>query len=204
MIAGKRASVTAPTLAFLSAVSLVWPCIGCRGSRANAGADADAPGAGDASETRSTTAPDAAPPADDLFPSNARDELAGRARHLLDAIAHSDATFATDSIFPRDGWLLMRDAPDPGREWEKRVASPFRRAIHALSRHRTDLADAQTVSVEIGAAMTQATPERHGWKKPLWIVHDSKVVFVVAGRTRTLRIREMVAWRGAWYVTRLR
>jgi hypothetical protein len=155
-------------------------------------------------ETRSAAAQDAAPPADDLLPSNAGDDLNGRVRHLLDAIVHDDAQFATDMIFPRDGWLLTRDASDPGKEWEKRVAAPFRRAIHSLSRHRTDLGEAQSVSIEIGPAMTQATPQRHGWKKPLWIVHESRVIFVVAGRTRTLRIREMVAWRGAWYVTRLR
>lgn len=205
MTAGRHASAAAPALALLSALSLAWPCIGCRGSGPAATADAEGPRASDASpETRSAAAQDAAPPADDLLPPSASDELAGRARHLLEAIAHGDAQFATDLIFPRDGWLSMRDAADPGKEWERRVMAPFRRAIRSLSRHRTDLADAQSVSVEIGASMTRATTERHGWKKPLWIVHESRVIFVVDGRTRTLRIREMVAWRGAWYVTRLR
>jgi hypothetical protein len=35
-------------------------------------------------------------------------------------------------------------------------------------------------------------------------VRDSRLTFVVDGRTKTLTIREMTAWRGAWYITRLR
>jgi hypothetical protein len=35
-------------------------------------------------------------------------------------------------------------------------------------------------------------------------VHESRLTFVVDGHTRSLSIREMTAWRGAWYVTRLR
>jgi len=107
-------------------------------------------------------------------------------------------------MFPRDGWLSTRESADPGKEWERRVAAPFRRAIHALSRHHAEYEGAQSVSIELGSAMSQATPKRRGWKKPLWIVHESRLTFVIDGRSRTLRIREMVAWRGAWYVTRVR
>jgi len=35
-------------------------------------------------------------------------------------------------------------------------------------------------------------------------VKGSRLTFLVAGHTRTLSIREMTAWRGAWYVTRFR
>ncbi len=76
--------------------------------------------------------------------------------------------------------------------------------MHALSRRHTDLDRAQFVSLEAGTRRGQATPRRHGWKKPLWTVHGSRLTYVVDGRTRTLPIREMTAWRGAWYVTRLR
>ena len=34
--------------------------------------------------------------------------------------------------------------------------------------------------------------------------HNSNSITVVDGKTRTLSIREMTAWRGAWYVTRLK
>jgi hypothetical protein len=142
-------------------------------------------------------------PDDALLPAQS-DELSARARHLLEAIAQDDATLADDLLFPRDGWLVTRDVADGGKDWDKRVAQPFRRAVHALSRRKLQPDQPQAVSLELGRAVVQGTPRRHGWKKPLWTVSGSQLTFVVNGHTRTLSIREMVAWRGAWYVTRLR
>jgi hypothetical protein len=144
-----------------------------------------------------------AAPADDAIPPTSSEELSVRARHLLEAIAQNNSELASDILFPRDGWLATRDAVDPGKEWEKRVAHPFQRALRVLSHRHPDLGRAQFASLELGHSMTQATPRRHGWQKPLWIVTGSRLSFVVDGRTRTLPVREMVAWRGAWYVTRL-
>jgi len=143
---------------------------------------------------------DAAPP-DDLIPATSSDELTARARHLLEAITKDDADLSTDIIFPRAAWLGLRDAADPAREWDKKVDRPFRRALHALSRHADG---AQFVSLELGRAVVQEPVRHHGWKKALWSVHGSRLTYVVDGHTHTLSIREMMAWRGAWYVTRLR
>jgi hypothetical protein len=157
----------------------------------------------DGHATIATSGVDSGAPPDDSIPSTSSDELTGRARHLLEAVGKDDPDLASDILFPRDGWMATRDADDPGKEWEKRVASPFRKAIHADARHH-EIDRAQLVSLELGHAMVQSTPKRHGWKKPLWIVHGSRLTYVVDGHTRTLNIREMTAWRGAWYVTRLR
>jgi hypothetical protein len=195
--------------AFIGAVIAVsWCLAGCRGSRHPGGAtvDAGAPDAtADAKAPAGTDAASSDPsaPADDAIPPAASEELTARSRHLLEAIAKDDAALAADILFPRDGWLATRDAADPGHEWEKRAASPFRHAVHALSRRRKDAAGAQFVSFELGHSMTQMSAQHHGWKKPLWTVTGSRLTFVVDGRTRTLPIHEMTAWRGAWYVTRL-
>jgi hypothetical protein len=174
---------------------------GCRGLHGSL--DGGAPDGGqEAREGGAGAAPDAAP-ADDAIPPTSSDELAVRARHLLEAIAQNNGELASDILFPRDGWVATRDATDPGKEWEKRVAHPFQRALRVLSHRHHDLERAQFASLELGHSMTQATPRRHGWQKPLWIVSGSRLTFVVDGRTRTLPVREMVAWRGAWYVTRL-
>lgn len=145
-----------------------------------------------------------AAPADDAMPPTSSDELTARARHLMEAIANDNPDLATDILFPRDGWAATRDADDPGKDWDKRVRAPFDRAIHKLSKRNKDVARAQFVSIALGRAMAQAAPKRRGWKTPLWSVRDSRLTFVVDGRTRTLSIRELTAWRGAWYVTRLR
>jgi hypothetical protein len=180
-------------LAFLS---------GCKGAHATATPSDAAPTDG-VSPLGDVSAPpwaDAAP-ADDSIPTTSSDELTARARHLLEAISKDDADLATDIMFPRAAWLTLRDATDPAREWDKRVDRPFRRTIHRSSRHTEG---AQFVSLELGRAVVQEPVKRHGWRKPLWSVHGSRLTYVVDGHTRTLSIREMTAWRGAWYVTRLR
>jgi hypothetical protein len=183
---------------------VAWTLGGCRPfhpGAAEAGTDA-APG--DAAEAGMTASIAEAGPPDDAIPPNSSDELSERARHLLEAIGKDQADLAADILFPRDAWLAARDAPDLGKDWDTHVARPFRKAVHGLSRHHRDLDRAQSASLELGHAVTQATLRRHGWKKSLWVVHGSRLSFVVDGRTHTLPIRELTAWRGAWYVTRLR
>jgi hypothetical protein len=176
--------------------------LSCRGSH-NGGDSGAGPDAGDANAVVAEVV-DAAPPPDEAVPQSPAGELTERAKHLLEAISRDDPQEASDIVFPRDGWIATRDAPDPGKEWERRVAGPFRRAVHALSHHRAEYEKAPFISLEIGSTMLQETPRRHSWRKPLWTARGSRLTFIVDGRTRTLRLREMTAWRGAWYVTRLR
>jgi hypothetical protein len=176
---------------------------GCRRIRPSLDAGDASFSAGDAGDG-AVAAADAAPPPDDAIPQGTADDLSARAKHLLEAIGRDDPQLASDILFPRDGWLATRDAQDPAKDWEKRLLGPFRRGLHALSRRHADYDRAQSVSIELGHTMVQQGVRRHGWKKPLWTVHDSRLTFVVDGHTRTLTIREMTAWRGAWYVTRLR
>jgi hypothetical protein len=183
------------------ALALAGMC-GCgRSSHAATGGGDAIPGDGGAPLASPVPALDAAP-ADDIIPATSSDELTARARHLLEAIAKDDPDLATDILFPRDGWLATRDADEPGKEWDKRVDRPFRRSVHVLSRHHLD--GAQFVSLELGHAVVQESTLRHGWTKALWTVRGSRLTYVVEGHTRTVAIHEMTAWRGAWYVTRLR
>jgi hypothetical protein len=145
----------------------------------------------------------AAQPADDQLPTSV-EGMDLRARHMLEAIAGDNAVLANDIIFPRDAWMATRDASDPGKDWDRRVATPFRKAVHVLSRHNAGLARAQSVTLELGTAISQDSPRPHGWKKALWTVHGSRITFVVDGQARTLPVRELTAWRGQWYVTLLR
>ena len=185
-------------------VALGGGCRALHGGADDAGAlDGAVDGPLDGAAARAAAASEAGPP-DDEMPPTSSDELTTRAKHLLEAIAADDAELAGDIRFPREGWLATRDAADAGKDWDKRMAGPFRKSIHILSRRHKDLDRAQFVSMELGHSITQVTTRKHGWKKALWTVHGSRITFVVDGRTRTLNIPEMTGWRGAWYVTRLR
>ncbi len=197
--AAARFPASGAGLAVFATCAALWSCRGSPSRSADAGATPN-----DAGATVPSAIVDSGPPPDETMPPETSEELTTRTRHLLEAIAKDDAQLAADIQFPRDGWLLTHDATDPGKDWEKHVAGPFRRAVHRLSRGRKDLDRAELVSIEVGRTMVQVTPKKHGWKKALWTVRESRMTFVVDGRTRTLPIREMTAWRGAWYVTRLR
>jgi len=200
---GRRALAPLGRVALLSLALLALSAgAGCRGLHGSALDGGAAEGGLDGRDGGADAGPDAGP-SDDAIPPTSSEELTVRAKHLLEAIAQNNADLASDILFPRDGWVATRDAADPGKEWEKRVAHPFQRSLRALSRRHQDLGRAQFAALELGHSMTQATPRRHSWQKPLWIVTGSRLTFVVDGRTRTLPVREMVAWRGAWYVTRL-
>jgi hypothetical protein len=175
---------------------------GCKGSSSRAAGSVATDAALDGG-SEAMSLPPPAPP-DDSIPPASSDELTTRARHLLEAAGKDDPDLATDIVFPRGGWVAMRDVDDPGKDWDRHIDSPFRRSLHAVFRRHESLARAQFVSFELGHALVQAVPRHHGWKKPLWTVRGSHVTYTVDGHTRALTIQEMTAWRGAWYVTRLR
>jgi hypothetical protein len=182
-------------------IAVLWIATsGCKGLRGGSpSGDAAAVDAAPPDAVASSTVD--ATPADDSIPPTSSDELTARARHLVEALAADDPDLAMDILFPRDGWLATRDAEDPGKDWDKVVERPFQRSVHAVARRAER---AQFVSLELGHAVVQETTRHHGWKKSLWSVHGSQLTYVVDGHTRTLHIREMTAWRGAWYVTRIR
>jgi hypothetical protein len=174
------------------------------GDAGDASADArlsDAAGA----EGGSTTGGDAGDSALDLaMPAAANEELAGRMRHLLEAIAQSNPDLAGDVLFPRDAYMASRDAVDPQKAWERKVSGAFRRSVERTHKRTKGVANAKFVSFELGHSIAQLTPKKHDFKRPLWRVKHSKLTFTIEGKTRHLDIAEMTAWRGAWYVTRLR
>lgn len=192
-----------------AAAAMVGSLGACKAKRTAAtlspdAAPVDASGGEGGREAKAPGAPPFAPePVDDQLPAST-EGMDLRARHLLEAVAGDNAALANDILFPRDGWTATRDTADPGKEWDRRVATPFRKAVHVLARHNEELVRAQSVTLELGSAIAKETPRPRAWKKPLWTVHGSRVKFVLDGRARTLPVRELTAWRGEWYVTLLR
>jgi hypothetical protein len=142
---------------------------------------------------------------DDLaLPPPVNEELLARMRHLLEAVVQDNPDLAGDVVFPRDGYIAARDTVDPQKAWEKRVSGLFKRSVERTHKRTKGIENAKFSSFELGHAIQQLTPKKHDFKKPLWRVRHSKLSFTIDGKLRHLDIAEMTAWRGAWYVTRLR
>jgi hypothetical protein len=142
---------------------------------------------------------------DDLAPPpTPNEELFGRMRHLLEAVAQDNPDLAGDILFPRDAYLATRDSVDPQKAWEKRVQGQFHRAVERTHKRMKGIENAKFVGFELGHSVSQLTPKKHDFKRPLWRVRHSKISFTIDGKVRHLDIAELTAWRGAWYVTRLR
>jgi len=155
--------------------------------------------AGDAMASRSDAGFD-----DTAMPAAIDDDLQQRMRHLLEAVSQNNPDLANDALFPRDGYVLAKESSDPQKAWDKGISASFRRAVERQHKRLKGIEHAKYVGFELGHSILQLTPSKKNFKKPLWRVRHSKIKFTVEGRERTLDIAEMTAWRGAWYVTKLR
>jgi len=142
--------------------------------------------------------------ADLVMPPVTSEELPLRMRHLLEAIAQNNPELANDALFPRDAYISTRDSADPQKAWEKRLSGAFHRAVERTHKRMKGMEGAKFVSFELGHSITQVSSKKYDFKRPLWRVKHSKLTFTLEGKERHLDVAEMTAWRGAWYVTRLR
>jgi hypothetical protein len=140
---------------------------------------------------------------DTTIPPTSSEELNVRAKHLLEAIAAGNAELASDMLFPRDGYVASRDSSEASKMWDKKISAPFKRHVASLHK-RKGMDRAQFVSIDLGHSVSQIATKKRDWKKPLWRVKGSTLSYIVDGKTSKVSIAEMIAWRGAWYVTRLK
>jgi hypothetical protein len=179
-------------------------CSGCSDKSAPATSDATAvlQAQLDAGENHAT-ARDATVYDESAMPASSGEDLDNRMAHLLEAIAQNNPDLAADALFPRDAYVALKDVPDPQKVWDKRVSNPFRRSVEQMHKMK-GIERARFVSFEIGRSIVQVSPKKREFKKPLWRVKHSKLSFTIDGKPRSIDIAEMTAWRGAWYITRLR
>jgi hypothetical protein len=141
---------------------------------------------------------------DDALPPSESDDLTTRARHLLEAIAKDDPSLATDIVFPRDAYLLAKDAADPGKQWDAKVMGAFRKQVHIFHKRMSGLDHAQFTTFEIGQPIAQVVPKRRDMRMTLWRVRHSRLNFAIDGKAARFDIGELISWKGAWYVTQMR
>jgi hypothetical protein len=148
--------------------------------------------------------PDAGMIDDRAMPAMSGEDLDNRMRHLLEALAQNNPDLGADALFPRDAYGASHDAKDALAEWEKRVHSPFRRSVERVHKKLRGIERAKFVSFEPGRAIMQVSTKKRSFTKPLWRVKHSKLTLSIDGKSHPIEIAEMIAWRGAWYITKLR
>jgi hypothetical protein len=163
---------------------------------------ADAKAEGGASDA--SAGADAAPWEEGNVPPAQSEELTARMRHLLEAIAQDNPDLAKDVLYPRDAWIQVKDAPDPAKTWDTKLASAFKKSVHRTHKRRKHMDRAKFVGFELGKQVNLVSPKKKDLKKPAWRVKRSKVLFTIDDKSASFEIAEMTAYRGAWYVTRLR
>ncbi len=168
------------------------------GSRAEAEASATPDSAAD------TAAPNGPGPAIDALPPSQSEELTTRARHLLEAIAKDDPSLATDIVFPRDAYVTAKDAADPGKQWDDKVASAFQKQVHLLHKRTSGVERAILTTFEMGVPISQVVPKKRDMKVALWKVRHCRLNFTIDGKLARFDVPELMSWRGAWYVIEMR
>lgn len=173
-------------------------------SSADGGADASRLEAGSGDAGAGPGGPDAAPWEEGNVPPAQNEELTTRMRHLLEAIAQDNPDLAKDIVYPREAWMVTRDAADPAKAWDTKLSAGFKKSVHRLHKRRKHMDRAKFVGFELGKNVSLTPPKKKDFKKATWRVKRSKILFSVDDKSLSIEIAEMTAYRGAWYVTRLR
>lgn len=160
-----------------------------------AGADAGPPPAPVATVTA---------PVEETLPASTSDELTLRMRHLLEAIVQDNADLARDALYPRDGFILLRDAKDPGKTWDQRVHAPFQKAVHRTHQRTKGIENAKYVAFEVGQSGVRVGAKNREWKRDVFRAGHARLVFTIDGKAKHIEVGELVSYKGAWYVLRLR
>jgi hypothetical protein len=195
----------------LAAALLLSALAGCNGCNEATGAqshtDAAAPKDAAPKSDATVVTVDAAAAAGSSFedfPDAGPRDLDTRAKHLLEAIAQNDASLAADIVLPREAYVAARDAQDPGALYESKFKSSLASHIARIHRHEKGIENAVFVSFELGQSTSRVVPHKHEWKEPLWHATRSMLTYTIDGRVRRIEIAEMIAWRGNWYVAKLK
>ena len=76
--------------------------------------------------------------------------------------------------------------------------------VKRASKRTKGIDRAVLVSFELGKSISRIVPKKKEWRTPLWRVKRSAITFTIDGKAHRMEIAEMVAWRGHWYLTKLR
>ena len=133
-----------------------------------------------------------------------------RVTALWSAIVSDDPQQAMPFFFPLGAYQQVKDVPDPGSDWKRRLVAAFARDVHALhGRLGGGAAGARLVGLEVqGARARWVEPGEEYNKLGYYRVFGSRLRYAIdgdqdAGETRAFDVKSLISWRGEWYVVHL-
>ncbi len=141
----------------------------------------------------SLTAPPPRPPPGDL---------ATRMPILFDAIVNDDPARADELFLSREAFRLVKRVPDPDPLWE-RLHRAYVDDIHELHARAADLASATFEGFRFTGRRGWVVVGEEANRLPYWAQRHSFLDYRVAGATRQIEVRTMIAWDDRWFVTHL-
>ncbi len=155
--------------------------------------------------TTTTTDPGTLPQTMD-FPSSGTPQFTAEMNALWQGVVEGSVDPALAAFFPRTAYVQLKTGiANPSGDWQNRLVADFALdigAAHALL--GPDPTQATLVSVSV--------PQQYGhWIPPgvcdngvgYFEVANARVVYQLAGQTRSFGIASLISWRGAWYVVHL-
>ncbi len=124
---------------------------------------------------------------------------------LWSAVVQDAPAAAQPAFFPETAYLQVKSIADPSADWQDRLVAQFGldiSAAHALL--GPDAAQAVLDTVQVPQAYAHWVPpgvceNRIGYFE----VANSRMVYTLAGQTRSFGIASLISWRGQWYVVHL-
>ena len=173
--------------------------------------------AGDASTAglAAATASDAAPidgavdpatlPQSRDRPSASGADFDARVAALWSAIVTDDPSQGMPFFFPLPAYRQVKDVPDPGADWKRRLVAAYAHDIHALHRRLgDDPSQAKLVALEVPEARARwVEPGEEYNKIGYYRVFGSRLRWEAGGEAHSADVKSLISWRGEWYVVHL-
>ena len=154
--------------------------------------------------TTTTTDPGALPQTDAL-PSATSPQFLVAMQALFGAVAAGTPAAAQVAFFPQSAYLQVKDIEDAAGDYQARLVGEY--DLDILAAHAELGAGAATASLTgVDVPMQYAH-----WVPPgtcyngvgYYEVANSRMVYTVAGVTRSFGIASLISWRGEWFVVHL-
>jgi len=152
-----------------------------------------------------TTSAAGALPQTGAYPSSASPQFQAAMGDLFGAVAHGTPPTAAGAFFPEGAYVQLKSIAGASADYQDRLLAEYDEDITAATAELgTDASSATLVSVQVPMGFAHWVPAGECENAVGYFeVANSRVVYTLAGVTRSFGIASLISWRGEWYVVHL-